>query len=124
MAGPLSLGDRVAALRPNAADLPAITSATDNDLGFYRVDAATGDLIAIDADILWDGVDLSSASTDANLLTGKNASLDESLSVAEHLGVGVDKDYGNIYLCLTTNVAPTSTPVLRLAVDIDEATTS
>ena len=121
----VSLGDRVSGIYANtSAGLPALTAATDNDLGFYRLNGE-GDLIAIDADALWDGVTLASANTSTgNLLTGKNAALDESLNVAEHLGVGYDADYGTIFLCLTTNTATSATPVLRLKVEIDKATTS
>lgn len=124
LASGLSFADRVSSIRINATNLPALTSATDNDLGFYFKNE-DGTFTELDKDILWNGVSLASSSTDANLLTGKNASLDHSLNVGEHLGLGVDQEpAGGTYLILTMNIANTATATVRLAIDIDEATTA
>ena len=119
----LSFADRISAIRPNAANVPALTGATDSDLGFFYKNEA-GDFIELDADILWDGVSLASASTNFNLLTGKNAALDHSKNIGQLLGKGVDQEpQGGVYLVLTLNNANTATATVRLAVDIDCATT-
>jgi hypothetical protein len=126
LAGALSFADRVAGLYANVSTgLPALTSATDNDLGFYYKNSE-GEYVELDKDILWDGVSLASASTtNGNYLTGKNASLDESQNIGELLGLGADKQpQGGVFLCLTVNTANTATATLRLSVEIDEATTS
>lgn len=122
----LSYADRISGLRANSAGTPALTGATDNDLGFYYKDE-DGDYVEIDKDILWDGITLATAVTYPNLLTGFNAALDHSKSIGELLGVGVDQEpHGGVYLVLTMNTANTATGplLLRLAVDIDEATTA
>lgn len=126
LASGLSLADRISGLRPNSAGTPALTGATDNDLGFYYKDEK-GNFVALDADILWDGVTLASALTSPNLLTALNASLDASKNIGELLGLGVDKEpHGGVYLVLTMNNANTATGplLLRLAIDIDCATTN
>lgn len=127
IAGPLSLADRVAGLYANASTgLPALTAAADNDLGFYRKKPG-GEYVALDADVIWDGVDLSSANTSTgNLLTGlAAASFDESQNIGELLNLGADRQPdGGVFLCLTVNTANTATATLRLTAEIDEATTS
>lgn len=126
LAGPLRLSDRISAIRPGGAGTPALTSATDNDLGFFYKNE-DGDMVELDADILWDGVTFASALTHPNLLTALNTSLDHSKNIGELLGMGPDKEpFGGVYLVLTTNVANTATGplVLQLFVDIDEATTN
>lgn len=121
----LSFADRIAAVRPKGQGTPALTSAADNDLGFfYRT--VDGTLKELDADILWNGITLASAVTYPDLLTGFNASLDNSKNIGQLLGLGNDHPAnGTVCLVLTTNVANTATGplLLRLAVDIDEATT-
>lgn len=122
----LSYADRISGLRPNSAGTPALTGATDNDLGFYYKNE-DGTFTEIDKDILWNGVTLASALTSPNLLTTLNASLDASKNIGELLGKGVDEEpFGGVYLVLTMNNANTATGplLLRLAIDIDEATTS
>lgn len=122
----LSFADRISSIRPNSAGTPALTSAADNDLGFFYKDG-NGDYVALDADILWNGVTLASALTSPNLLTTLNASLDASKNIGQLLGLGIDKEpAGGVYLVLTTNTANTATGplLLRLAIDIDCATTN
>lgn len=120
----LLLSSRISAVRPNAAGTPALTSANNNDLGFFTKDA-DGVLVELDKDILWDGVDLSSALTHPNLLTALNPSLDHSKNIGQLLEMTEDEYPANgIFLVLTTNVANTAASAkLRLAIDIDEGTT-
>lgn len=126
LASGLSFADRIAGIRPNSAGTPALTGTTDTDLGFFYKDE-NGAYVALDADVLWNGVTLASALTSPNLLTTLNASLDQSKNIGELLSLGVDKEpAGGVYLIMTTNNANTATGplLLRLAIDIDCATTS
>lgn len=120
----LSLADRISAIRPNATNVPALTGATNSDLGFFYKDEK-GVLQALDADVLWDGVTLASAYTGSNMLTGKNGSLDHAKNIGELLDLGYDKEpHGGVYLVLTLNSANTATATVALAIDIDCATTN
>lgn len=126
IAGPLSLGDRVAAIRTMGQGTPALTGATDTDLGFYRK-SSDGTLVELDKDILWDGITLASAVTYPDLLTGFNSSLDRSKNIGQLLGLGNDKSpVGGVFLVMTTNNANAATGplLLNLRVEIDEATTA
>ena len=124
LASGLSYADRISGVYPNALTVPALTSATDNDLGFYYKDE-NGAYVEIDKDILWDGVSLASASTYGNLLTAKNASLDHSQNIGDLLGKGVDEEpAGGVYLVLTMNTANTATATVTVATHIDCATTA
>lgn len=126
LAGPLRFGDRIAAIRPGGQGTPALTGATNTDLGFFYKDA-DGDYVEIDADILWDGITLASALTYPNLLTGLNTSLDVSKNIGEHLDKGSDEQpHGGVYLVMTTLAKNTATGplTLDLEIEIDEATTS
>jgi len=124
LAGALSYADRIASILPNAANVPALTSATDNDLGFYYKNE-DGEYVEIDKDIIWDGVSLASATAYRELLTGLNSNLDESKNIGQLLGKSVEEQpAGGVYLCLTMNTATSATATLRLAIEIDEATTS
>lgn len=125
LASGLSFADRISGLRANSAGTPALTAAIDNDLGFFYKDEK-GAYQALDADILWDGVTLASALTSPNLLTTLNASLDASQNIGQLLGLGIDKEpAGGVFLGLTMNTKTTAVGplLLRLAVDIDCATT-
>lgn len=125
IAGPLQFDDRIASVRTMGQGTPALTGATDNDLGFWYKDAA-GTLKELDKDILWDGITLASAVTYPDLLTGFNASLDRSKNIGQLLGKGSDQEpIGGVYLVLQTNNANTAAGplLLNLQVDIDEATT-
>jgi len=121
LAGPLSYDDKIAAIR---GATPALTSANDNDLGFYKLEA-DGSFTAIDADILWDGVDLSSALTYRELLGTLNTSLDRDDNVGKLLGLGSDSmPFRGVYLGLLIKTASTAaSEVLKLEVVIEEATT-
>lgn len=126
----LSFADRISALFPNAASIPALTAATDNDLGFYHVkedgtfSSLFGDSVVDGVDVLWDGVDLSGVTPFGNILTGENSSLDHSQNIGELLGLGVDEEpFGGVVLAITMNTANTATATVTIATHIDEATT-
>ena len=126
LAGGLSFADRISSIRTGGQGTPALTGATDNDLGFWYKNAA-GTLVELDKDILWDGITLATAVTYPDLLTGFNAALDRSKNIGQLLGKGVDQEpAGGVYLVLQTNSANTATGplLLNLFIDIDEATTA
>lgn len=125
LAGPLQFGDRIAAIRSGGQGTPALTGATDTDLGFYYK-KGDGSLAELDKDILWDGITLASAVTYPDLLTGFNSALDRSKNIGQLLGKGADQEpAGGVFLVLTTNNANTATGplLLNLQIEIDEATT-
>ena len=102
---------------------PGAALAVDNDLGFYKKDR-DGTLVAIDADILVDGVDLSSASAVAQDLLNKNGSLDRTKSIGELVGKNVqDLPNSGIFLCLTVNTKSSGTFYLDADVVIEQANT-
>ena len=123
----LSFADRISGVRANSAGTPALTAATDNDLGFYSKNE-DGTFAAIGTgDELWNGVSLATAKTDPNLLTALNASLDHSQNIGELLSLGVDREpAGGVFLILKTNTATSAAGplLLRLAIDVDVATTA
>ena len=121
LAGPLSGSDRIAGIVGN---VPALTSAADNDFGFFYKDA-NGDLVELDKDVLLDGVTLASALTYRDLLKHFSVSLDTTKTINEHLDLQVDTEpFGGIYLVMTTNTASTATGPLYLNLDVlvDEGT--
>jgi len=122
LSGPLSMGSKIAAIY---GATPALTSANNNDLGFWKKDA-DGGFTAIDADILWDGVDLSSALTFRELLGTLNTSLDRTKNIGQLLSLTEESSpVGGIYLGLYIQTASTATSeVLKLRIDIEEATTN
>lgn len=131
LAGPFSFEDRISGIFPNGDTVPALTSATDNDLGFFFKDE-TGTLqpvkdadgVDVGTDVLWNGVSLATEFTGHNILLAKNAALDESLSIGGHMGLGPDlQPFGGVYLVWTMNTANTATATYRLFIEIDEATT-
>lgn len=117
--GQVSLTDRVAGM---SGTISALTSATDNDLGFYTKNAA-GTLVEIDKDILWDGITLATALDSSALLTKMNTSLDVTKTVGDHLGIGVDKEYTNgIFLVLTMNTKSSVDGTMHLKVYVEDGT--
>lgn len=128
LAGPLGFDDRIAAIK---GATPALTSANDNDLGFYKKNADgtfTALLTSAGGDggaILWDGVDLSSALTYRELLGTLNTSLDRDDSIGALLGLSSESEpSGGVYLGLLIKTASTAaSEVLKLEVNIDPATT-
>lgn len=121
LAGPMSLDDRIAAVK---GATPALTSANNNDLGFWKKNE-DGSFTAIDQDILWDGGDLSSALTYRELLGTVNTALDRDDNIGVLLGLGADQmPAGGVYLGLYIQTASTATSeVLKLETVICEATT-
>lgn len=121
LAGPFGYDDKIAAI---VGATPALTSANDNDLGFYKKEE-DGSFTAIDADILWDGVDLSSALTYRELLGTLNTSLDRDDNVGKLLGLTSESEpVGGVYLGLLIKTASTAaSEVLKLEVKIESATT-
>ena len=121
LAGPLSYDSKIAAIH---GATPALTSATDNDLGFWKLED-DGSFTEIDADILWDGVTLASALTYRELLGTLNTSLDRDDSIGTLLGkTNEEQPVGGVYLGLLIKTASTAaSEVLKLEVSIEEATT-
>lgn len=121
LAGAMSLDDKIAAI---IGATPAITSANDNDLGFYKKNE-DGTFTALDADILWDGVDLTSALTYRELLGTLNTSLDRDDNIGTLLGLSSDQmPIGGVYLGLLIKTKSTATTVdLKLEIVIEEANT-
>lgn len=120
LAGPMSLDDKIAAVK---GATPALTSANNNDLGFWKKNE-DGSFTAIDQDILWDGGDLSSALTYRELLGTVNTALDRDDNIGVLLALGADQmPVGGVYLGLYIQTASTATSeVLKLEVCIQEAT--
>jgi hypothetical protein len=121
LSGPHGFDDKINAV---IGATPALTSANDNDLGFYKLEA-DGTFTAIDADILWDGVDLSSALTYRELLGTLNTSLDRDDNIGKLLSLSSESEpVGGVYLGLLIKTASTAaSEVLKLEVKIEEATT-
>lgn len=122
LADNLSLTDRIHRLFSPEA-VPALTAADDNDFGFYRYDK-DNNLIAVDADILIDGADLSSSIAQGDLLR-LNSSLDRTKTIGELLSLDADDEYfKGLALVMTMNTAATTTDQsLDLDVIIEKATT-
>jgi hypothetical protein len=118
LAGPFSYDDRIARIETRGQGTPALTGATNNDLGFWFKDTS-GTLVELDKDILWDGITLASAVTYPDLLTGFNSALDGSKTIGQLLGKGSDQEpFGGVYLVLQTNNANTATGPLLLNLDV------
>lgn len=122
LSGPHSFGDKIAAV---VGATPAFTSANNNDLGFYKKNE-DGTFTAIDADILWDGADLSSALTYRELLGTLNTSLDRTKNIGQLLSLSAEKEpIGGVYLGLQMKTASSAaSEVLKLEVVVEEATTN
>ena len=121
LAGPVNYDDKIAAIK---GATPALTSATDNDLGFWKLEE-DGTFTEIDADILWDGVSLASALTYRELLGTLNTSLDRDENIGSLLGKSSEEEpVGGVYLGLLIKTASTAASEdLKLEVVIEEANT-
>lgn len=130
LAGPLDLDERISRIYTQA--LPALTSATTWNLGFYY----SKDALATQAGLvvvksgggneLWSAVSLVTAVTVLNdVLTSKNAALDNTKSIRDLLLLGPDAEpAGGVYLVLTnTTTANTAGGTADIDVEIEEATT-
>lgn len=128
LSGPHSFDDKINAV---IGSTPAFTSANDNDLGFwYKKEDGTFTPVlnsagASGADLLWNGVDLSSALTYRELLGTLNTSLDRDDNIGKILGLNSDQEpVGGVYLGLRMNTASAAaTADLKLEIVIEEATT-
>lgn len=129
LAGPLTLDDRISRIYANS--LPALTSATSNNLGFYYSKdglATQAGLVPVKAsggNELWSAITLASAVTAfSDLLTAKNTGLDNTKAIRDLLTLGPDSEpAGGIYLVLTVTVAQSAGGTADLDIEIDEATT-
>jgi hypothetical protein len=102
----------------------AFTSANNNDLGFFTKDD-DGAFVALDADILWDGANMTSAvSSEDDLLYKYNTSIDISQTVGALLSKTSDELPANgIFLCMTENTASSAaSAVIRGRVLVASAT--
>lgn len=122
LAGPFTFGDRIDSI---IGATPAFTSSNDCNLGFYYKNSA-GTYVELDKDILWDGVDLSSALTHRELLGTLNTSLNRSKNIGQLLALTPDAEpAGGVYLVLEFVVASTGgTVILDLLINVDVATTN
>lgn len=121
LAGPMSYDDKINAV---LGATPALTSATTNDLGFWKKNE-DGTFTEIDANVLWTDADLSSALTYRELLGTLNTSLDRDDNIGKLLGLSSESEpVGGVYLGLYVKIASTAaSEVLKLQVLIEEATT-
>ena len=121
LSGPHSYDDKINAVM---GATPALTSAIDNDLGFWKKEE-DGTFTAVDQDILWDGVTLASALTYRELLGTLNTALDRDDNIGTLLGVSSESEPSSgIYLGLYIQTASTAaSEVLKVEVKIEEATT-
>jgi hypothetical protein len=124
-AGPLSIDARISRILTQR--MAALTSATDNDLGFFykKADGTFAVVKASGGNELWDGVSLASAvTTYLDVLTNKNSGLDNTKSIRDLLSYGPEQEpMGGIYLIHTVNVAQSAGGVVDLDIEIEEATT-
>lgn len=129
LGGPFSFGDKIAAIK---GATPALTSANDNDLGFYKKNEDGTFTVLNDSsgvssvDLLWNGADLSSALTYRELLGTLNTSLDRTKNIGQLLGLNAESEpIGGVYLGLLIKTASTATSeVLKVEVQVEEATTN
>lgn len=129
LAGPLSIDDRIARILANS--MPALTSATNANLGFYKSSDAGATLAGLSpvksggGNELWAGVTLASAVTVyQDALTVKNGSLDNTKAIRDLLSLGPDQEPpGGIYLVLTLPTANSAGGTWDADVQIEEATT-
>ncbi len=118
----LSYADRIDSVVAEGGVI-ALTSADDNDLGFYQKND-DGTLTEIDKDILFDGVDLSSGISGWADLLNQNTSLDREDSIGDLLSKSVEDQKSNVCLVLTINTKSTATStILNIKTRIEEANT-
>ncbi len=123
LSGAHSFADKIAAVH---GATPALTSANDCDLGFYKKDEAGTFTVLGTGDELWNGADLSSALTFRELLGTLNTSLDRTKNIGQILALTSGSEpVGGVYLGLLIKTASTAaSEVLKLEVKIEEATTN
>ena len=118
LAGPLTLDETI---REVTGVIPALNSANNNDLGFWKINA-DGTFTAIVQGALWSGIDLSAALTYRDLLSDRNSSLDRDDNIGTLCSLGSDQmPIDGVYLGLYIKTASTATSeVLRLKIVIEE----
>lgn len=128
LSGPHSFDDKINAIM---GATPALTSANDNDLGFYKKET-DGSFTVLNnsagtssVDLIWNGADLSSALSYRELLGTLNTALDRDDSIGTLLGLSSESEpQGGVYLGLLIKTASTAaSEVLKLEIKIEEATT-
>lgn len=124
LAGPISFDSRVARILTQR--MPALTSATNANLGFYfkKSDGTFQVVKTGGGNELWSGVSLATAvTTYQDVLTGKNTSLDNTKTVRSLLSLGADQEpAGGVYLVLTLPTANTAGGVMDMDIVIEEPT--
>lgn len=124
LAGPISMDSRIS--RILSQRLPALTTATDANLGFYykKPDGTFAVVKPSGGNELWSGVSLASAvTTYLDILTNKNSSLDNTKSIRSLLSYGPDREpAGGIFLVLTLPTANTAGGVMDMDIEIEEPT--
>jgi hypothetical protein len=124
LAGPVSLDSRIA--RIYSQRLPALTSVTGANLGFYykKPDGTFAVVKAAGGNELWSGVNLATAvTTYLDVLTNKNASLDNTKNIRSLLSIGPDQEpAGGVFLVLTLPQANTAGGVMDMDILIEEPT--
>ncbi len=123
LAGGLSLASRVDSIRVRT--LFDAAAAADNDIGFYKKVGST--FVALDADILVDGLNLTTGSGVAagyDLLSA-NATLDRTKNIGELLSLNTDGGIDEVFVGLLVKTKETTADkTLELDVVIEEATTN
>lgn len=87
---------------------PAITGATDYDIGFYEPADADGQGLGdvLDKDVLADGVSFASARNNALDILGSGVTLDKTKTIGELLSLTSENaPAGGVHLVLTLNTA-------------------
>lgn len=122
LSGPHSFNDKINAV---IGATPALTSANNNDLGFWKKNEDGTFTVLGSGNELWSGVDLSSALSYRELLGTLNTSLDRDDSIGTLLALSSESEpVGGVYLGLYIKTASTAaSEVLKLEVKIEEATT-
>jgi hypothetical protein len=121
LAGPLTYDDVIIDI---VGATPALTSANDNDLGFYKKNEDGTFSVIGTGDEVWNGADLSSALSYRELLGTLNTSLDRDDTIGVILGKSSDQmPAGGVYLGLLIKTASTAaSEVLKLMTRIAKAT--
>lgn len=108
---------------PNGS--PAITGMTDVDFGFHKPSGVDGQDLgdALDADVLVDGVDFSSARTSAIDILGLNiASFDKEATIGDLLSLTSETaPAGGVHLTMTLNAAGSAADDIDIEIDLVKA---
>lgn len=123
LGGPFTINERISRL--NCQAFPALTSATDSNLGFYylKSDGTLAVVKASGGNELWSGVSLATAVTVfTDLLMSKNSALDRTKSIGQLLSMNADQEpFGGIYLVLTLPTANSAGGTGNLDIVVEES---